>query len=238
MTELGLPTLDQMGHVKGMCMPYSPFLNMYAYPEELDYTDIRPIPDKWVALDTFARKGEEKFEIPDKFKDRDEETQKLIYLSMGSMGSIDVELMKRLVGILAKSRHKFIVSKGLLGDEYELADNMWGRNSVPQTKVLPLVDLVIFHGGNNSTTETFSFGKPMIILPLFADQFDNAQRVHEKGFGIRLNPFDCSEEELLNAIEKLLNDNELKERLRQAVERIERDQKIVKVAQLIENLAN
>ena len=77
----------------------------------------------------------------------------------------------------------------------------------------------------------------MIILPLFADQFDNAQRVHEKAFGIRLNPFDCTEEELLNAIEKLLNDNQLKEKLRQAVERIERDQKIVKVAQLIEHLA-
>ena len=78
----------------------------------------------------------------------------------------------------------------------------------------------------------------MIILPLFADQFDNAQRVQEKGFGLRLNPFDCSEEEILNAIEKLLNDNELKERLRQAVERMERDQKISKVAQVIENLAH
>ena len=66
----------------------------------------------------------------------------------------------------------------------------------------------------------------MIILPLFADQFDNAQRVQEKGFGIRLNPFDCTEEELLNSIEKLLNDNELKKKLRQAVERIEREEKI------------
>ena len=69
MTELGLPTLEQTGHVEGMCMPFSPFLNIYAYPEELDYTDIRPIPDKWVALDAFTRKGEEKFEIPDRVQE-------------------------------------------------------------------------------------------------------------------------------------------------------------------------
>ena len=115
MSELNLPTLDQIACTKGMCIPHSPFLNIYGYPKELDYTDIRPNPDKWVAVDSFTRKGVETFVITDKFRDRDEKTQKLIYLSLGSMGSIDVELMKRLVGILAKSPHKFIVSKGLLG---------------------------------------------------------------------------------------------------------------------------
>jgi len=118
--------------------------------------------------------------------------------------------MKRLVNILSKTKHKFIVSKGFLGETYELPDNMWGEKSVPQTKVLPLVDLVITHGGNNSVTETFSFGKPMIVLPLFADQYDNAQRIQEKGFGLRLEPYLCSEEELLTSIEKLLNDKSLK----------------------------
>jgi UDP:flavonoid glycosyltransferase YjiC (YdhE family) len=60
---------------------------------------------------------------------------------------------------------------------------MWGESYVPQTRVLSLVDSVITHGGNNTVTETFSFGKSM---PLFVDQFDNAQRIEEKGYGIRL----------------------------------------------------
>src|SRR3984885_11602048 len=123
MVELGLPTVN----TKANMILKSPFLNIYGYPQELDYTDIRPIPDTWMSVDTFCRKGEQElFEIPDKFRDRDVEKSKLIYLSMGSMGSVDVNLMKRFVAILSKTPHKIIVSKGVLGDSYELADNMWG----------------------------------------------------------------------------------------------------------------
>ena len=110
----------------------------------------------------------------------------LVYVSLGSLGSGDVPLMKNLVDALAETPQRYIVSKGPQHAEYELADNMVGEEFLPQVSVLPEVDLVITHGGNNTTTECLHFGKPMILLPIFWDQHDNAQRIDETGFGRRL----------------------------------------------------
>jgi len=121
--------------------------------------------------------------------------------------------MQRLVAVLAHTKHRFIVSKGPLADEYELPANMWGEAQVPQTNVLPHVDLVITHGGNNTTTEAFHFGKPMIVLPLFWDQYDNAQRVHELGYGVRLDTYGFADDELTGAIDRLLADTALHARM-------------------------
>src|SRR5207247_8305093 len=123
--------------------------------------------------------------------------------SLGSLGSADVSLMRRLVAILADTPHRFIVSKGPQHAEYELAANMWGAEFLPQIKIVPLVDLVITHGGNNTTTEAFHFGKPMIVLPLFWDQYDNAQRVDETGLGRRLAPYAFADDELRRAMGQL-----------------------------------
>ncbi|CAG2102573.1 unnamed protein product [Medioppia subpectinata] len=195
----------------------------------------RPLPKNCIRFDNFMRKDIHlKFEIPVPLRDR---PGKLIYFSLGSMGAADVDNMKRLVNILSKSKHRFIVSKGPLYDEYSLADNMWGEGSVPQIQVLPLVDLVLTHGGNNTVTESFYFGKPMIVMPLFGDQYDNAQRVEDKGFGIRLDAYKCSEEELLNAIENLLNDTENYEKLQQISQRIQSDNSIAKLPEIIGDFA-
>ena len=112
---------------------------------------------------------------------------------------------------------------------------MWGDKMVPQIKVLQMVDLIISHGGNNTLIEAFYYGTPKIIMPLFADQFDNAQRIVEKGFGMRLDPY-CSKDELINAIDKMVSDNELKERMNKVSMRIQRDANNDKLAQLIESV--
>ena len=145
--------------------------------------------------------------------------------------------MKKLINYLADLPHRFIVAKGMHGDQYDLPDNCWGENFVPQTAVLKVVDLAIIHGGNNSLCESFYFGKPMIVMPVFADQLDNAQRVHEKGFGIRLNPFTCSKQQLFDAIEKLINDQELNEKIKSISKRCESNSKsdeiVIKIKHLV-----
>jgi UDP:flavonoid glycosyltransferase YjiC (YdhE family) len=90
---------------------------------------------------------------------------------------------------------------------------MAGAEFLPQTSILPKVDLVITHGGNNTVTESLFFGKPMVVLPIFWDQHDNAQRLDETGFGVRLDTYGHRPEELTAAIDHLLAGDEPAERL-------------------------
>lgn len=58
--------------------------------------------------------------------------------------------MRRMTSVLSKTPHKYIVSKGPRADLILLPENMWGDQYLPQTKILPIVDLVITHGKNKS----------------------------------------------------------------------------------------
>ncbi|CAG2118358.1 unnamed protein product [Medioppia subpectinata] len=211
----------------------SRYLHIYDYPLELGYQDIRSLGHNYVRFDHFKRTERDlTFAVPPVLADK---PGKLIYFSFGSLCPVDVANMRRLVAILAKSPHRFIVSMGPKHKEYTLADNMWGAESVPQIRVLSLVDLVITHGGINTVTESLYFGRPMIAMPVFGEQYDNAQRLHDKGFGLRLDAYKCSEEELLAAIETLLNDLLMAERLAKVSRRIQTDNSLAKVSQLIED---
>ncbi|OTF80649.1 hypothetical protein BLA29_011394 [Euroglyphus maynei] len=119
----------------------------------------------------------------------------------------------------------------------ELPDNIWGDSMLPQLKILPMVDLVISHGGNNSVIESLYHGKPLIICPLFYDQYDNAQRVTEKGFGNRINPYKCKPEELLEMIERILNDRNINDRCRKISERMQKIDSPMEAAKAIIDVA-
>ena len=142
--------------------------------------------------------------------------------------------MQKLVAELADSPYRVIVSKGPQADEFELAGNMTGEEFLPQTAILPQVDLVITHGGNNTVTESLFFGKPMVGLPLFWDQYDNAQRIDETGLGVRLDTYGHEGAELTGAIERLLADASLAGRLAAMSKRLRALEGTRRAADLIE----
>jgi UDP:flavonoid glycosyltransferase YjiC (YdhE family) len=118
-----------------------------------------------------------------------------------------------------------------------LPDNIFGEEFLPQPSILPMVDAVITHGGNNTTTESFHFGKPMMVLPLFWDQHDNAQRVAELDFGHRFAPYDFTDVAFYAALDDLLHDEARRARMRAIGARLQADPGPVKAATLIERLA-
>jgi len=210
----------------------SPWLNLMLYPAELDYPRSRPLAPTWHNLETSVRATDETWTPPEP------DGRALVYLSLGSLGSADVPLMKRLVDVLSRTPHRYVVSKGPQHAEYELADNMSGAEFLPQTSVLPHVDAVITHGGNNTTTECMWFGKPMLVLPIFWDQHDNARRVEETGYGLRLPTYAFEDGELAAAVDRLVGDDDLRRRAAAAGERLRRRPGTVTAADLIERVAD
>jgi UDP:flavonoid glycosyltransferase YjiC (YdhE family) len=179
--ERGAPALPDLEFIHD-----SPWLNLYLYPAAADYARERPLEGRWHNLETSVRATDAAWELPEPLASG---TDPLVYLSLGSLGAGDVQLMQKLVDTFAGRPYRVIVSKGPQHELIRLADNMVGAEFLPQTSILPMVDLVVTHGGNNTVTECFHFGKPMVVLPLFWDQYDNAQRVHETGYGIRLDTY-------------------------------------------------
>ena len=210
--------------------------NLYVFPEEADYVDRRPLGPTWHRMDSSVRETDDVYVLPEAVRERPEGSA-LIYLSLGSLGGADVDLMRRLIDVLSRTPHRFIVSKGPQADLIDLPDTMVGAEFLPQTTVIPQVDLVITHGGNNTTTESLHFGKPMILLPLFWDQYDNAQRMDELGFGVRLSTYGFTEEQMHEAIERLLGDADLRARLARMGEGIRARDGLRRGADVIEQVA-
>ena len=136
MSERGCPPLPELEFIHR-----SPYLNLLLYPEEADYERSRRLGPMWERLDSCVRKeGSGDFHVP-------RGDGALVYLSLGSLGSADVELMQRLVDLLAAGGYRAIASKGPQHDQIELREGQEGAELVPQPALLPLVDAVITHGG-------------------------------------------------------------------------------------------
>jgi MGT family glycosyltransferase len=229
-TERGAPPLPADDFIHE-----SEWLNLYLYPDEVDYPRAQPLGPTWHNLQTSVRTTDPAWELPPALAERE---GPLVYLSLGSLSSADVELMRKLVAELAEAPYRIVVSKGPQHTEIELAENMAGEEFLPQTEVLPKVDLVITHGGNNTVTECLHFGKPMVVLPIFWDQHDNAQRIDETGFGARLDTYRHSGEELTAAIDRLLVDDKLRACLAATSERLRNARGTERAADLIESVIN
>jgi len=227
-TEQGAPPLPDLEFI------HEGAVNLYVYPELADYRRAVPLAPSWHRLESSVRQTDEKFTLPEALAAGD---RPLIYFSLGSLGSADVELMRRVIGCLAATPYRYIVSKGPLHEEIALPPNMAGAEFLPQTSVIPLCQLVITHGGNNTVTECLHYGKPMVVLPLFWDQYDNAQRMHELGLGIRLDTYHFADNELHGALDRLLTDAALRRRLAAAAATIQGHDGLRTAAGLIEQAA-
>jgi MGT family glycosyltransferase len=215
----------------GQFFESSPFLNLLLYPESVRFNRSRPLPaEQFQYLEGCVRQ-DKPYAVP---QFAAHEKAPLIYLSFGSLGAGDVALLKRLISALGRLPYRALVNVGGYKDQYtDLPPNVIIDSWFPQPSVIPQVDVVIHHGGNNSFTECLLFGKPAIIMPFAWDGHDNATRVQETGHGFRLTRADWTEADLAARVHQCLHDTELRARLAATSARMRSQDGPAKAAQLL-----
>ncbi len=192
----------------------SPYLNLLLYPRPLQFRRRHPLdPGRFVHLDGCVRQESEPYQLP-RFPGR--EDQPLVYLSFGSLGVADVDLIQRMLEVLGRAPYRVLVNVGAYLDRYGAPpENVRIASWYRQAALLPHCDVVIQHGGNNSLMETLFHGKAPLVMPFVWDGHDNAQRVNDTGHGIGMHRYAWSDAELLGNIERLLRDEAIQARLRE-----------------------
>jgi MGT family glycosyltransferase len=189
----------------------SPDLNLLLYPKPLAFRRRHPLdPERYEYLEGCVR-DEGSWSVP-RFPLND--GKPLVYVSYGSLGSADVELIRRQIALFGRLPYRVLVNVGDHLDAYgDVPGNVRIDSFFPQPAVLPHCDLVVHHGGNNTFNEALYFGKPSLILPFCWDGLDNATRIRETGFGAALPRYTWTDGEFAVALERLLTDRGLHGRL-------------------------
>ena len=126
------------------------------------------------------------------FDFKKDEDKKLLFISLGTVFGKDVEFYHRCIEAFRDSdEYQVIMSVGKFVDIQktftDIPENFSIFNYVPQTQLLPEVDVFISHAGFNSTSEGMANGVPMVLVPQKYDQFDNSRMVQKLNAGIFLN---------------------------------------------------
>jgi UDP:flavonoid glycosyltransferase YjiC (YdhE family) len=132
----------------------------------------------------------------------------LVYLTLGTaMGNAMV--LRQAIEGLGKLPVDVLVAAGPsveLADLGDMPGNVRLEAWVPQTDLLPHVDLVVHHGGSGTTLGALAAGKPQLFLPQGADQFSNADAVVAAGAGSRLLADELTADAVTELAARLLAD--------------------------------
>lgn len=109
-----------------------------------------------------------------------------VFVSLGTL-LVDIrkEFFQKLITAFADQPVTIIAATN--PDIFEFwPDNFIVNGFVPQTELMPHMDMVICHGGFNTVNDTFTNGLPMLITPIAYDHFHTAKLIENSGAGISI----------------------------------------------------
>ena len=141
----------------------------------------------------------------------------VIIMTFGSLGfALDSQIVKEL-GEAFRNINQHVLWK-YVGEPEGLPSNVRIVSWLPQNDLLghPKTKMFITHCGNNGQMEALYHGVPMIGFPIFGDQMYNCKRLDYHGYGICLDPLDFKAEDLVRAVNDIMQNRTYKENIQKA----------------------
>ncbi|CAI4231954.1 unnamed protein product [Auanema sp. JU1783] len=135
--------------------------------------------------------------------------------SFGSIfppSTMSLEMKLNIIKIFGKMKNTTFIWKYDANEDMELFENTSNiirTNWMPQNDILgdSRLSLFITHGGAGSLQESAYNGIPIIMIPLFGDQYRNAFVAESRGYALRLWKEDLSDERILTSALTEIIDN-------------------------------
>ncbi|WP_432849787.1 nucleotide disphospho-sugar-binding domain-containing protein [Amycolatopsis sp. CA-161197] len=141
----------------------------------------------------------------------------LVYLTLGTTPMSQAHILTSAISGLAALDVDVLVATGPSVDVAALGEvpaNVRLEAWVPQSELLPHVDLVVHHGGSGTTMGAFTAGVSQLVLPQGADQFSNAEAVTAAGVGDQLVGDAVTTEAVREKARRLLADSAVADAVR------------------------
>ncbi|XP_002732073.1 UDP-glucuronosyltransferase 2B31-like [Saccoglossus kowalevskii] len=138
----------------------------------------------------------------------------VVVFTLGSQISIGEDLEKATKFVRAFARLPQKVIMRYVGEPLNgVGENTKLSSWIPQNDLLghPNTKAFIGHGGINGINEAIYHGVPFIGVAALGDQAENIGRLVNKGMAIALNLHSFSEDDVYNAVKKVIEDSRYKE---------------------------
>jgi len=141
--------------------------------------------------------------------------EKLLYITFGTIAASSSD--RHIVYRNALSSVKELPVRALLttGPDMEasaldpIPENAIVESWVPQEEVWLHASALVCHGGSGTVLGGLAAGMPMVVIPMFADQPDNARRIEDVGAGVAV--FEPDTIAIKAAIERVLTDIQMRD---------------------------